>query len=148
MSHPVTILFAVLDAFPHDQVSKDLTPTLWSLAQEGGWSREGGRSVLAASTYPNHATFITGTRPSEHQIFTNRAFHSGTLRPAQEVGPRTSTLFQECRAAGRKSLGVFGDQNLVELVQTIDGGERLTITENSLLQMAKPHMLALIRHAG
>jgi len=113
MPDPITILFAVLDAFPHDQVSKDLTPTLWSLAQEGGWSREGGQSVLAASTYPNHATFVTGTPPSEHQIFTNRAFNSGTLRPAQEVGPQTSTLFEECRGAGRKSLGVFGDQNLV-----------------------------------
>ena len=113
MADPTRILFAVLDAFPHDCMSADLTPTLWSLRHEGGWSREGGRSVLAASTYPNHATFITGVGPSEHHIFTNRAWSGEELRPAQDVGPRTETLFEACRGAGRKSLGLFGDQNLV-----------------------------------
>ena len=113
MAEPTRIVFAVLDAFPHDQISADLTPTLSSLGQEGGWSREGGRSVLAAATYPNHATFITGVTPSEHRIFTNRAWTGEEFRPAQDVGPRTETLFEACRAAGKKSLGLFGDQNLV-----------------------------------
>jgi len=107
------LVFAVLDAFPHDCVNAQWTPTLWSLSEEGGWARDGGRSILAASTYPNHATFITGTEPSRHLVYTNRALRDGQLRPAREVGPAASTLFQECRDAGKKSAGVFGDQNLV-----------------------------------
>ena len=108
-----TILFGVLDAFPHDQINAENTPTLWSLAQEGGWAPGGGRAILAASTYPNHATFVTGDDPSRHLIYTNRSWAGGEPRPAEEVGPATSTLFDECRAAGRKSLAFFGDQNLV-----------------------------------
>jgi hypothetical protein len=107
------LVFAVLDAFPHDCVSAEWTPTLWSLAEEGGWARDGGRSILAASTYPNHATFITGADPNRHLVYTNQALRDGELRSAWEVGPATSTLFQECRAAGKRSIGVFGDQNLV-----------------------------------
>ena len=113
MRKPATIVFVVLDAFPHDQVSAAFTPTLKSLAEEGGWARDGGQAILSAATYPNHASFVTGVEPREHGIYTNRAWSEGTKQPAQEVGPRASTLFEECRAAGRKSLGAFGDQNLV-----------------------------------
>ena len=113
MVKPDTILFGVLDAFPHDQVDAKNTPALWSLVQEGGWAPGGGRSVLSASTYPNHATFVTGDEPSSHLIYTNRSWAGGEPRPAEAVGPATSTLFDECRAAGRKSLAFFGDQNLV-----------------------------------
>ncbi len=113
MAKPATVIFAVLDAFPHDHVGADSTPTLWSLAQEGGWASEGGEAILAASTYPNHATFVTGEDPSAHRVYTNRAWVDGELRPAQEIGPASTTLFEECRAAGRRSIAGFGDQNLV-----------------------------------
>jgi predicted AlkP superfamily pyrophosphatase or phosphodiesterase len=113
MQRPSTILFIVLDAFPHDLVDRDLTPTLFALAAEGGWARDGGRGILSAATYPNHATFITGVGPGEHGVYTNRAWSAEGKRPAQEVGPRASTLFEECRAAGLKTAAAFGDQNLV-----------------------------------
>ena len=90
-----------------------LTPTLFALAAEGGWARNGGRAILSAAPYPNHATFITGVGPSEHGIYTNRAWSATGKRPAQEVGPRASTLFEECRASGLKTVAAFGDQNLV-----------------------------------
>jgi len=113
MSRP-RVVFAILDAFPHHVVSWDRTPVLATLAEEGARSRTGGRAVLTASTYPNHASFVTGAAPEQHGIVTSRALTGErTLRPAQEVGPTAPTLFDDCRAAGLRSIGVFGDQNLV-----------------------------------
>ena len=79
-------MLAILDAFPHDLVDEELTPVLWSLAGEGGWARHGGRAVLAASTYPNHATFVTGALPAEHGILTNKVWMDGQLLPAGGSG--------------------------------------------------------------
>ena len=110
---PARVVLAILDAFPHQRVSAGLTPHLWSLAAEGGRAPEGGRAVLSASTYPNHATFVTGVDPREHGILTSNVRVEGELRPAQEVGPAAPTLFDHCRSAGLRSAGVFGDQNLV-----------------------------------
>lgn len=111
-AHPL-VVFAVLDAFPHCRLNSSMTPTLAALAEEGGQAPEGGRAVLSASTYPNHATFVTGVAPAEHRIFTSRALHQGTFRPAQEVGPAVPTLFERCRSAGRRALAAVGDQNLI-----------------------------------
>ncbi len=113
MDGPTRVVFVVLDAFPHDLTSREGAPHLYALAREGGRARAGGQATLAASTYPNHATFVTGVEPIQHGIFTNRAVRDGELRPAQEVGPAVPTLFDRCRAAGRRSLALFGDQNLV-----------------------------------
>lgn len=107
------VVLAILDAFPHERVSAELTPQLWSLAVAGGRAAAGGRAVLSASTYPNHATFVTGVDPLVHGILTSNVRVDGELRPAQEVGPAAPTLFDHCRAAGLRSAGVFGDQNLV-----------------------------------
>jgi len=107
------VVFAILDAFPHRHVSAALTPVLWRLAEEGGRAPNGGRAVLTASTYPNHASFVTGAQPEQHGIVTSRAWVEGEMRPAQEVGPSGPTLFDDCRAAGLRSVGLFGDQNLV-----------------------------------
>lgn len=112
MSRPRVVL-AILDAFPHRHVSREGTPVLWRLAETGGRARNGGRAVLTASTYPNHASFVTGLDPEQHGIVTSRAWVEGALRPAQEVGPVGTTLFDDCRRAGLRSVGVFGDQNLV-----------------------------------
>ncbi len=109
------IVFAVLDAFPHHILTSDDTPTLARLAAEGAQATTGGRAVLSASTYPNHASFVTGTPPSGHRIFTSRALHEGAFRPAQEVGPATPTLFDRCREAGRRAVVAVGDQNLIHV---------------------------------
>ena len=114
------ILFAILDAFPYDGVSPSLTPVLWSLATEGGCANQGGRSVLSASTYPNHASFITGVGPERHGLFTSRAPVEGEWRPAREVGLKARTLFEDCRDAGLGAIGIFGDQNLVPICGALE----------------------------
>ncbi|MBW2383662.1 MAG: alkaline phosphatase family protein [Deltaproteobacteria bacterium] len=111
-SHPLVVL-AVLDAFPHEQLDDALTPSLAALAREGGAAPRGGRAVLSASTYPNHATFVTGATPAAHRIFTSRALQNGAFVPAQDVGPQVPTIFERCRALGRRSVAVVGDQNLI-----------------------------------
>ncbi len=107
------VVLAILDAFPDRHVGPELTPTLWGLAAEGGRARNGGRAVLPASTYPNHATFVTGVDPSIHRIMSGKAWLERGLCPAQEVGPATPTLFDHCRSGGLRAVGLFGDQNLV-----------------------------------
>ena len=56
---------------------------------------------------------MPGVDPLVHGILTSNVRVDGELRPAQEVGPAAPTLFDHCRAAGLRSAGVFGDQNLV-----------------------------------
>ena len=110
---PARVVVVVLDAMPHRHVGPELTPVLWSLAREGGRAPNGGRAVLSASTYPNHATFVTGVDPAIHGIATSKAFVDGAFRPAHEVGPAAPTLFDRCKDADRRSVAVFGDQYLV-----------------------------------
>ena len=110
---PARVVVVVLDAMPHRHVGPELTPVLWSLAREGGRAPNGGRAVLSASTYPNHATFVTGVDPAIHGIATSKAFVDGAFRPAHEVGPAAPTLFDRCSDADRRSVAVFGDQYLV-----------------------------------
>lgn len=110
---PAAVALVILDAFPHGPPTRELTPALYSLAQSGGWAPAGGRAVLSASTYPNHATFLTGVDPIAHGILTSHALVEDGFRPAQEVGPGAPTLFEACREADRRAVGVFGDQNLV-----------------------------------
>ncbi len=112
MSLPLVAL-VVLDAFPHQLLDPRTTPTLCRLAGSGGSSPGGGLGVLSASTYPNHASFVTGVDPTVHGVLTGRVYEDGVFRPAQEVGPATPTLFDACRRAGRRAVAAFGDQNLV-----------------------------------
>ena len=107
------VLLVVLDAFPFGAVRSDRTPTLFSLAQEGAYIESGGQAVLSASTYPNHASLVTGTLPREHGIFTSHSWQSGVPVAAAEAGPASRTLFEDCRAADRRSIAALGDQNLV-----------------------------------
>ncbi|NRA01619.1 MAG: alkaline phosphatase family protein [Myxococcales bacterium] len=107
------VVLVILDGFPHAKLSPDLAPNLWALASTGGRAPTGGRAVLSASTYPNHASFVTGVEPGVHRILTSNAWIDGAFHPAQAVGPQARTLFDRCRAAGRSSAALFGDQNLV-----------------------------------
>ena len=107
--HPI-VVFAVLDAFPHQALDPAALPTLSQLAAEGAQAPDGGRAVYSASTYPNHASFATGASPIEHGILTSKALRNGAFVPAQDVGPMASTLFERCRKAGRRSVAAVGDQ--------------------------------------
>ena len=107
------VVFTVLDALPARHVGTQHTPVLTALAQEVGVAPGRARAVMTAATYPNHATFATGTGPREHGIATNYVPRTGGFTPAWEIGPAVPTLFDACRAAGRSSAAVVGDQCLI-----------------------------------
>jgi hypothetical protein len=95
------------------------------MAEAGGWNRGGGVAVMPASTYPNHATFVTGVPPAVHGLWSSKIpgpapidgpERVGTHPPlvdAWEVGPAVPTLFEVCGRGGRSSAAVLGDHHLV-----------------------------------
>jgi len=107
------VVLAVLDAFPFGAVEAARTPTLLALAEQGVYLESGGEAVLSASTYPNHASLVTGKSPSEHGIFTSHSWASEEPVEAQNAGPCARTLFEDCRDADRRAIALLGDQNLV-----------------------------------
>lgn len=107
------VVLTVLDALPARHVSADHTPVLHDLARSGAWSVDGARAVMTSATYPNHATFITGTAPSDHGVVTNWIPEVGRVVPAWKRGPSVPTLFDAIRASGRTSAAAVGDQHLV-----------------------------------
>jgi arylsulfatase A-like enzyme len=109
----VKVVLTVLDSLPARHVGEQHTPVLTALAHAGGAAPGQARAVMTAATYPNHASFATGARPTEHGIGTNFVPHTGGLAPAWELGPAVPTLFDACQAAGRSSAAVVGDQCLV-----------------------------------
>ncbi len=107
------VLFLVLDGVSPRHVNEGVMPVLTSLARSGGWCRDGGIGVLPTSTYPNHATFVTGVAPERHGIVANEIPTTGGLVPSWERGLSSPTLFDAMREAGRSSAAVFGDHHLV-----------------------------------
>jgi arylsulfatase A-like enzyme len=107
------VVLTVLDALPARHVDEEHTPVLTALARAVDARPGRARAVMTAATYPNHATFATGSTPREHGIGTNYVPHVGGFTPAWELGPSVPTLFDACRAAGRSSAAVVGDQCLV-----------------------------------
>ena len=107
------VVFLIEDSLPNGRVGPQLTPTLWSLIEQGGWHRDGGVSVLASSTYPNHATFATGVDVAAHRIFTNDVWNGSEFVCSSTVGPATSTVFDWARASGKSSAAITGDKTMV-----------------------------------
>jgi len=108
------VVFVIIDALAHRHVNATTTPTLHGLASEGGSAL--GRAVMTSATYPNHATFATGALPLEHGVVANWIVHEGRAGPSYDIGPATPTIFDACRAAGRSSVAVVGDQHLVAIM--------------------------------
>jgi hypothetical protein len=121
----VNVLLLVLDGLSPRHVRRDVMPTLSAMAEAGGWNRGGGVGVMPASTYPNHATFVTGVAPAVHGLWSAKV---PRLVPAGEaddravtaplvdawlVGPSSPTVFDVCSRAGRSTAAVFGDNHLV-----------------------------------
>jgi hypothetical protein len=107
------VVFTVLDALPVRHVGPDHTPVLFELARSGGVAAGGARAVMTSATYPNHATFATGTDPERHGVVTNWVPEPGRVVPAWKLPLRVPTVFDACRAATRSSIAVLGDQHLV-----------------------------------
>ena len=108
------VVFVIVDALAHRHVNESTTPTLHALAHEGGSAL--GRAVMTSATYPNHATFATGAPPLDHGVVANWVVHEGRARPSYDIGPATPTIFDACRTAGRSSVAVLGDQNLIGIM--------------------------------
>ena len=104
------ILFLILDAFDPVRLSPHLTPNLWRWANADGAATGTGQAVMAACTYPNHASFITGVPPSQHGIFVNHVIRDGQVAGAWEVGPQAPTIFDKY---GDESIAILGDHHLV-----------------------------------
>ncbi|HXQ44257.1 MAG TPA: alkaline phosphatase family protein [Acidimicrobiales bacterium] len=120
----MNVLLLVLDGLSPRHVRPDAMPTLSAMAEAGGWNRRGGVAVMPASTYPNHATFVTGVLPGVHGLWSSRIpgpgdggvsgnVGRGPLVEAWDVGPASPTVFDVCARAGRTTAGVFGDHHLV-----------------------------------
>jgi hypothetical protein len=109
----VKVLFLVFDGLSPRHVDEEVMPVLASLARDGGWCRPGAVGVLPSSTYPNHATFVTGVAPTVHGLVANEIPGDDGPVPSWKLGPRVPTLFDAMSAAGRSSAAVFGDHHLV-----------------------------------
>ena len=110
----VRLVFLVLDGMPAPSVATDVTPVLGSWCSASGTSPHTVRSVLPATTYPNHATFVTGVAPAQHGIVGNHVLcEDGRFRPARKIGPAVPTIFDRVSTAGLTSTLVVGDQELV-----------------------------------
>ncbi|MDH4170131.1 MAG: alkaline phosphatase family protein [Acidimicrobiia bacterium] len=107
------VVFCIIDSLPARWVSAEVTPRLCELASSGGWHRAGATAVLSSATYPNHASFVTGTEPVAHGMITNRAWTGTEFVKAHKVGPRGPTLFDACRSAGVSTGVVVGDHKLI-----------------------------------
>jgi hypothetical protein len=126
----VKVLLLILDGLSPRHVRAEVMPNLTAMAEAGGWNRGGGVAVMPASTYPNHATFVTGVTPGVHGLWSSRILEprgadgsgkagsgtAGSGRPlvaAWDVGPSAPTVFDVCAKAGRSSAAVLGDHHLV-----------------------------------
>jgi hypothetical protein len=116
------VLFVVLDGVSPRHVNETVMPGLTARAHAGGWCRAGIPGVMPTSTYPNHATFVTGVVPAEHGIVANEIPTSAGAVPSWDRGPSVPTLFDSSRAAGRRSAAVFGDDHLVGVTGARDAG--------------------------
>lgn len=108
------VLFLVLDGLPVEAVGRDVTPVLHEWCRASGTTPHSVPAVLPAATYPNHATFVTGVHPVDHGVTGNHVLGArGRFVPARDVGPRVPTVFEALTQAGRRSVVVVGDQDLI-----------------------------------
>ncbi|MGA2611261.1 MAG: alkaline phosphatase family protein, partial [Terriglobia bacterium] len=84
-------------------------PNLLELVKRGA-SAEAVESVYPTTTYPAHATLVTGVPPSVHGIYS----HLASLDPTEKARPwcwfagalRVPTLWDVVRASGRKAAAI------------------------------------------
>lgn len=107
------VVLTVLDAFPHSAIQESATPNLWAQATEGAMASSGGESLMLSVTYSNHAAFATGLSPTETGHWGNWAWIDGEFVRTYDSGPRGRTVFDDCKEAGRRSVAVVGDHNLL-----------------------------------
>ena len=119
----VRVVFLVLDGMPAPSSADDVTPVLDAWCDASGTTAHTIPSVLPATTYPNHATFVTGVAPAEHGIVGNHVLcDDGRFRPARKLGPAVPTIFDAAAVAGVTTALVVGDQELVGVMGGTSAG--------------------------
>jgi predicted AlkP superfamily pyrophosphatase or phosphodiesterase len=99
------VVLVSIDGLRPDFYTGDFdAPVLKSIASEGAHAK-GVESVFPSSTYPAHASIVTGVRPWKHGIAANTTWsEAGTTRDwywhAKDLKART--LWQAAREKGRK----------------------------------------------
>lgn len=112
----MSVVLIVLDGVGARWVKPELMPTLFGWGVEGAIRPAGATSVLCSSTYPNFASIVTGTLPTEHGLFANEVVVDGMPRHTSEIGPRVPTFFDE------KSEVVVGDHHLIGVMAAHTAG--------------------------
>lgn len=105
------VVFCILDAMPPRHVGPEVTPALVRLGEQGFCGV--ASAVMPSSTYPNHASFVTGLIPARHGIVGNWVPTDDHVVPAEQVGPGGRSLFDAARDAGLETIFVAGDHHLV-----------------------------------
>lgn len=106
------VILLSLDGFPARRVSARLTPNLERLARSGVWAREGGRTGLPSSTYPSHASLLTGATLPEHGVVPARR-EDGEIVPPSERRVARPSILDRAAAAGLQVAAAVGDPKLV-----------------------------------
>src|SRR5262249_13888079 len=68
------LVLLVLDGFSPRHLTPAIAPNLVRAGEDGARPPGGGRAVLTAATYPNHASLVTGVEPAEPRPFANNTF--------------------------------------------------------------------------
>lgn len=115
------VILLVLDGFPVSAITPRLTPELWSLGENGGHAPDGGRCELPSSTYPSHATLITGRMPQHHHVWSSLASNPQTgVVPgwAGDMYVTIPTLFDQCHKGKIKCAAIIGDNKLYSIIRS------------------------------
>jgi len=83
-----TTIFLILDAFRHDYLDDDVTPTLSQLAEDGAY----GEKLKSTSGFTQRSGIFTGTHPDVHRNYTMFTYEPSqspysVLRPLRYVSP-------------------------------------------------------------
>jgi len=116
MSDRPRVILLAFDGFPLRAFGKSLTPNLWQLGLEGGFSPDGGTTSLPSTTYPSFASLLTGGSQSR----------TGVRTTAQQLGAvpgwaggnrsRVPTIVHAALEAGLNAAVAMGDQKLQQVL--------------------------------
>jgi hypothetical protein len=123
MSAKPRVVLLAFDGFPLAALGKATTPNLWRLAQEGGFSSDGGRTGLPSTTYPSFATLLTGAGQARTGIRTTAQQPGAVPGWAGSNRCAVPTIIHAAVGAGLKATAVMGDQKLAQILRLdeIDG---------------------------
>src|ERR1035437_3362564 len=104
------VVILAFDGFPLHALGRTVTPNLWRLGHEGGFSPGRGRCSLPSTTYPGFASLLTGAGPWKTGVRTPS--HRPGAVPGWAGADRTSltTIVHAARDAGLSTAVAMGGQ--------------------------------------